>query len=234
MTLSSFQRLRSQRVGVRFAPARYARLREADTNALRAGFGIRYRGDGSPTSKLSKPAHVLSRAHSACIRIPELANQQAGKANHIPSLGLRLEADRISYQCLSDKSFASAPLDLSFAPHSTPLPTLRVLQHYLAGPRRPPTIHFCWHPLSQSLVRTNLVVSPSPSIGSSLLSSRVARSQSCRLGLQQPMHLFVPSVLFGMSWSYEFHTNPQSCPPGAESRKPQRPCGPKGLAVVHS
>jgi hypothetical protein len=47
------------------------------------------------------------------------------------------------------------------------------------------------------------------------------------------MHLFVPTILFWMSWSDKFHADSQSRPPRAQTRKPQRSGRAEGRSIVH-
>src|ERR1051326_8242406 len=59
-------------------------------------------------------------------------------------------------------------------------------------------------------------------------------SRPCCLGLENPMHLLVPAILFWMPWSNKFDADSQRRPPRAQARKPKRPCRSEGWAVVHS
>jgi hypothetical protein len=234
MTPSFFERVGWQRVRVLFVEASEASRSEANTNTLDADFGRRWHALASRSQALSEPTQILGRSHAARVRIPKLANQQAGKTSGIYSPAPEPQTNRISDEGFANKSFAPPPFDLPVAPYSAHFPLFRIHQHYLPGLRRPAAINLRGHPLSQSFVGPNPVVNRSPSVGAPLLSARMLRSRSGRLGLEDSMHLLVPAVLFWVSWSDKFDANSQSRPPRAQARKPKRPWRSEGLTVVHS
>jgi hypothetical protein len=233
-TWSFFEQFGRQRIGIRFVEASVASRSEADTNALGANFGLDWSTLGTLFGHFSEPTQILGWPHALCVRVPELANQQASKTNGISSFVLQPQADRISDQCFADKPFAPTPFDLPVAPHTAYLPPARIFQDDLPELRRPlRTVNLCWHPLSQSFVWSNLVVNSHPSVGAPLLSSWMSGSRLCRLGLEDPMHLFVPTVLLWMSRSDKFHADSQCRPPRAQARKPKRPGRSEGRTIVH-
>jgi len=226
-----------QRVGVRFAEASAASRSEANTNALRAVLtflGLPFRNQMAP--RISKPPCISGRAHSALIRFQQFSNQEIRKINRTFFLAHIFEPHRITDECFAHKALASPPFDLPIASYTAHNQAAGIAQQHTPWLQSLPlrTINLFWRSVPQPLVGTDLVVGFYPTFGASLLSSPVARRWSRRLGLEHPMHLLVRSVLLRMPRGYEFDSNPQSRPPGTQSRKPSRTRRSKGRTIVRA
>src|SRR5262245_4214019 len=175
---------------------------------------------------------ILGRTHPTGIGLPQLSDQQLAKVDppFLPTHGF--ETYRISNEGFAHKALASLPPDLAIAPHPTHGPLSGIAQDRASLRLGMGPIDLCRRPLPQRLVRTNGVVAFYPSIGAPLLCTRVARTGPSDFRRHYSMHLLVPTILFGMAWSDEFHPNSQGDPPGAQARKPRRPAGCKRTAVV--
>jgi len=185
------------------------------------------------TSNGSSASSILGWSHCTHICFPEFSNQQLPKIRH-PFLSARLQTHGIPNEGFPHKSLSSLPLDLPVAPHPPHQPSPRIF--HVALPRAPNLwmVMLAGSFLPQRFVRPKLVVHLYPPIGPSLLRPPVARGRPSQLCLQHSMHLFVPSILFGMAWRDEFHRNPQCCPPSAQSRKTRWASRSKRSAVVHA
>jgi selenocysteine lyase/cysteine desulfurase len=70
-------------------------------------------------------------------------------------------------------------------------------------------------------VRTSVIVFPTPSMGSSLLSKQAGRWRIEILCFVNPMHLFMPPILFRMSRLNKLHPDAEFDPPSAQARQAQ-------------
>ena len=116
-----------------------------------------------------------------------------------PSLQVSI---RLSYRRkVLDKAKSPLPSNLPIAADAAYLPTLGITQLQLVGPpiRSAFAVTFRRRSLAQRFVRTNSIVAIDPAIGSPLLSSHRAGGRSRQAGFEFPMHLFVRTILFGMT-----------------------------------
>jgi hypothetical protein len=118
-----------------------------------------------------------------------------------------LESHLVSNKGFPDEALSTSPPDLTVASNPPELPMARITQPRLPHPSRPGPIDFPGRPLTQSFVRTNLVVIVDPSIDAPLLGPRILGGWLGCLGFEHPMHLLVPAILFGMTWRYELHSD---------------------------
>jgi len=183
-------------------------------------------------SSSSSATSVLGWAHSARIAFPQLANQDAAEIDR-PFLPAWFESHWISDKGFPHGALASLPLDLPIAPDPSHSPSPWIRQACLPAARDLRTVKFCWRLLPQRFVGTNLIVNTDPPIRPALLCPPIARRWPSGFGFHHSMHLLVPSILFGVAWSDEFHANPQGRPPRAQPRKPRRAGRSKRSAVVY-
>ena len=226
-------RVGRQRGGVRFAEASVASRSEADPTTLR-GWTAPLAPARRQVPSASKPMPIPGWAHAAAIRVPQLADQKAAEVNAPLFSAAALESHSKSNEGFAHEALAPSPADLSIAAHPPHRPIARIAQFQTALLPRSRTINLCRRPLPQSFVRPNLIVGLDPAAGPALLSPQMRRRRSRRLGLEHPMHLSVPGVLFRMPRRNELHTNPHRRPPRAQSRKPRWPLRSKGTTVVHT
>src|SRR5436190_2355237 len=226
----------TQRLGVRAAEASEASRSGANTKALQpVCLLVGYWARQVTMPENSKSSRIPGRADSAFVSLPQFPNQQLGKIDRVFALAQGLESHSIPHEGFPQKSFATSPLYLPIASDPTYHHLPRVIQSYSPLLRQSVgLINFCRQPLPQALVGWNLVVDPYPAQGPALLSPQVPRGWSRRFGFQHPMHLLVCSVLFRMPRRDKFDSNCQSCPPGAQTRKPRWTLRSERSAVVHA
>src|SRR3954467_1243547 len=115
------------------------------------------------------------------------------------------KTDALSDESFSDKARASSPADLPITPNPANLVTGRVVPFWqTAGKRRrafPVPLRGCF--LSQSLVRTKLVVTSQPEGGPMLLAPPRLGRRPGGFPLQDAMKLFVRSIILRSSWPGE-------------------------------
>ena len=222
------------RVGFGSASASAASRSGAETNAARAIWILLLSLDRQIMGEALEAPSIFGRAHSGLIGLPQLSYQQIDKVYCKFSRIPRLQSHWISHKRFANEALASKPFDLSIAPYSSDRPSLRILQLHSARDPTPWLVKLGRRPLPQSLMRTDLVVNPHPTIEPSLLSPQIARWGPRRFRFEHPVHLLVPSVLLRMAWRYEFDTYAQSCPPGTQTRKPCWADGSKGHSIVHA
>ena len=223
------------RAGICFAEASGASRSEADSNAMRAIFScFGFSLQNTAILKRLVPSWISGWTHSTRIRFQQFPDQKLREINHAFSLAGHFDPNRVADKCFAHEPLSPAPLDLPVASHAAHGQATGVAQQHMALRRRLRMINLSWCPLPQPLMRSNSVVGLYPTVRPSLLSSQVTRSRSGGLRFQNPMHLFVRPILFRMSRFCELDSNSQSRPPGTQSRKPDRPFGSKGVAIVHT
>jgi len=135
----------------------------------------------------------------------------------------------------SDKTLATLPFDVAAVAHAPALPRARIF-HFWRLLRHGPTarpIHLRGHALAQGFVRTLVIVAADPSSDASLLRRYAGRRRSGYVRSEHPMHLFVRTVVLGMSGPDKVHRNAQAQPPHAQARQPHSALATKGRAIVH-
>ena len=178
---------------------------------------------------------VGRRPETTSIRCAQLPQWHANQIHDVLAHFYRFQSDFHTDEGFSDKAKSPLPSNLPIAADAAYLPTLGITQLQLVGPpvRSVFAVTFRRRSLAQRFVRTNSIVATDPAIGSPLLSSHRAGGWSRQVGFEFPMHLFVRTILFGMTRRNKLHLDAQRCPPGTQTRQPRRAVGSKRAAIVH-
>ena len=178
---------------------------------------------------------VGRRPETTSIRCAQLPQWHASQIHDVLAHPCRFQSDFHTDEGFSDKAKSPLPSNLPIAADAAYLPTLGITQLQLVGPpvRSAFAVTFRRRSLAQRFVRTNSIVVIDPAIGSPLLSSHRAGGRSRQVGFEFPMHLFVRTILFGMTRRNKLHLDAQRRPPGTQTRQPRRAVGSKRAAIVH-
>jgi hypothetical protein len=222
-----------QRLGVHGAQASEASRSGVNTKTLCAP--VAASGLYSPlrASISASAAHIGDETYPAKVGWPQLSDQQFRKIDQRLAPNAGLQSHQVSNKSFSHKSLSATPFDLSIAAHPSHYPMLWIKHFGLPIPSWSWAIELGWRPLGQRLMGSDLIVGFDPPIRTPLLCPAMTRGRPRRLGLEHPVHLFVPAILFGMPRSNKFDAYPQRRPPGAQTRKAHRSCRSKGMAIVH-
>jgi hypothetical protein len=175
-------------------------------------------------------------SHGSWIIGMQMANQDLAEIDSLDIVAEGLKAQSISNKSLADKTFSVAPFYFPITPDLALVPKLGIWQSLFAsGPTAWTFSIFAgWHFLTQCLVRANAVVLLNPTSCSMLLALKSIGRWPGGFRLKQPVHLFMGSILLRMSGPDKLHPDPQSCPPGAQTRQPCRSRRGERSAVISS
>src|ERR1700677_4490721 len=147
------------------------------------------------------PESVDYRAHGPGVVVVEMSDQDVSEIDAMHAGPYRLETDPASDKRFADKSFSAPPLDFPIAADLPLFPGCWILQErsvlgHGSGAVAVPAFR---HRLTQRLVRTQPAVIIDTTGGPVLLALRRRGHGPGCLRFEHPVHLFVGSVVFGMS-----------------------------------
>ena len=173
-------------------------------------------------------------SHRSDISLVQVTDQQFCKINRVNSWANASQSDPLTNEGLSDESPATAPPNFSVAsdaPHHTTAAIVYLRQGFWKSPWTF-SIQLAGCHLSQGLVGTHLIVALQPDCRAMLLPSSRPSCGSGRFSLQDPMKLFVRSIVLRTTGPCKFHSYTQPHPPGTQTRKACGAFGCKRTSVV--
>jgi hypothetical protein len=166
----------------------------------------------------------------------QFAYQDSSKVNGPHSHTLWPQSYPVADEGFAHKAQPPLPTNLSVAAHPPHrpgfgiVPALRLRNIF---PGRTPVIPGRGS-LAQRFVRANLIVNLHPPVEPPLLRPQRARNGLGRLAFQNPVHLFVRSVVLRATRTNELHPHSQCRPPRTQTRQARRPHRGEGAAIVHT
>src|SRR6266567_635922 len=152
---------------------------------------------------------LVSGAHPGSICGVEEADEMFGQMNFYDASGYGFESDALPDKGSADETQSSVPFDVSMGPHTphSPVGGITRLGQVTGKATRTFAVVLGRHLLVQALVRALSIVVGHPTSDAGLLPTRRPRRRVESLGLENPMHLFVPPVVFGMSTANDVHAD---------------------------
>ena len=176
-----------------------------------------------------------SRSHSGQIARVKQPDQLLLEINFVDTIGHCFESHRLPNKGSADKALAAVPFDVAAIAHPPALPPTGIFHRRQLHRHQPIArpVNLCRNALAQCFVRTHLIVAPDPGAEASFLRRDAGRGRLGDIGAQDPMHLFVRTVVFGVSWPDKLHHDPQAQPPHTQAREAQSAFATKGRTIVH-
>ena len=177
---------------------------------------------------------IKNWAHCTDVLQVQMSDQQIGKSDSVNTRLEWFEPDELTNEGFADKALASSPSDFPVAAYPANLITRSIMYFGQARRELSPAfaVPFGRQGLSQCFVRTFVIVAPQPTCAAVLLAAPCVSSGLGGFSFQDPMKLFVRSILLWTGRPDQFDADAQPDPPGAQLRKPCRALRGKGTAIV--